>query len=99
MLFCHLSSTVTFGGQSAGAMSVAAHLISEPSQDLFAQGAMESNPLALPFHTRESAKANADAAFAYLNCTTNDIACMRTKSTDEILDAQKHAPRYQLRAT
>lgn len=47
---------VTFGGQSAGGMSVAAHLVSEGSHDLFAQGAMESNPLALPFHTRESAK-------------------------------------------
>jgi carboxylesterase type B len=87
---------VTLGGQSAGGMSVAAHLISEGSQDLFAQGAMESNPLALPFHTRESAKANADAAFTYLNCTVNDIACMRSKSVDEILDAQKHAPSLDL---
>lgn len=41
-------------------------------------------------------QANADAAFTYLNCTINDIACMRTKSTDEILDAQKHAPSLDL---
>jgi len=87
---------LTIGGQSAGGMSIAAHLISEGSQSLFAQGAMESNPLALPFHTRESATVNADAAFAYLGCSKNDIACMRTKSADEILQAQAHAPSLNL---
>ena len=87
---------MSFGGQSAGGMSVAAHLISEPSQGLFSQGIMESNPLGLPFHTRDSAKSNADAAFEYLNCPVNDVACMRSKSVDEILDAQKNAPSLNL---
>jgi len=87
---------VTLGGQSAGGMSVAAHLISEGSHHLFAQSAMESNPLALPFHTRDSATANADATFAYLNCTTNDIACMRSKPVDDILEAQTKAPSLNL---
>jgi len=87
---------VTVGGQSAGGMSVAAHLISEGSQSLFAQGAMESNPLALPFHTRESSSANADAAFAYLGCAKNDIACMRSKPVDQILEAQAKSPSLNL---
>ena len=82
---------VTVGGQSAGGMSVAAHLVGEGSKGLFQQGIMESNPLGLPFHERESASDNANAMFEYLNCTDNDVTCMRTKSIDELLDAQKNA--------
>lgn len=82
---------VTIAGQSAGAMSVGSHLISPNSKGLFQNSVMESNPLGLPYHTRESAASNANSVFAYLNCPENDIACMRTKSTDEILDAQNHA--------
>lgn len=43
---------VTAGGQSAGAMSVGAHLVGEGSKGLFHQGVMESNPFGLPFHER-----------------------------------------------
>lgn len=43
---------VTIGGQSAGAMSVGAHLTAKGSVGMFQQAVMESNPLALPFHTR-----------------------------------------------
>jgi para-nitrobenzyl esterase len=43
---------VTIGGQSAGAMSVGAHLTAKGSAGMFQQAVMESNPLALPFHTR-----------------------------------------------
>jgi carboxylesterase type B len=82
---------ITIAGQSAGGMSVGSHLISPASKGLFANSIMESNPLGLPFHTRESATTNANDVFAYLGCASDDIACMQSKSVDEILDAQKNA--------
>jgi carboxylesterase type B len=57
---------------------------------------MESNPLALPFHTRTSAADNAKAMFEYLGCQVNDVACMKSKTVDEILDAQDHAVKINL---
>lgn len=82
---------ITIAGQSAGAMSVHAHMISPNSKGLFSGLIAESNPLGLPFHTRESAETNAKDMFEYLGCAEDDVACMRTKSTDEVLDAQTHA--------
>lgn len=89
---------VTFAGQSAGAMSVGTHLASPNSKGLFSQAVQESNPLALPFHTRESATANAKSAFAYLNCEEDDVACMRGKTPTEILDAQAHSVKLNLKS-
>ncbi|RYY69025.1 hypothetical protein EON63_24165 [archaeon] len=54
---------ITIGGQSAGAMSVGAHMTSPNSKGMFAGAIMESNPLALPFHSRDTASENADAVF------------------------------------
>lgn len=82
---------VTIGGQSAGAMSVGSHAIAPGSQGLFAQAIMESNPLGMPYHTRESAGANAKSVFTWVGCAEDDVACMKTKTVDEILDAQNHA--------
>jgi carboxylesterase type B len=82
---------VTIAGQSAGAMSVGTHLVSAGSKGLFSAAIMESNPLGLPYHTRGSAAKNADAVFKYLGCATDDVACMRTKTADEIVKAQKDA--------
>lgn len=87
---------VTLGGQSAGGMSVGAHLVGSGSKGLFQQGIMESNPLGLPFHERESATQNANDVFAYLGCAVNDVACMKTKSVDEVLDAQDNAVKLNL---
>lgn len=83
---------VTIAGQSAGAMSVGAHLASPGSKGLFKQGVMESNPLALPFHLRDTATQNADAMMAYLHCAVDDVACMRAQSMDDVLLAQDAAP-------
>lgn len=82
---------ITLAGQSAGAMSVGSHLISSGSQGLFSKAIMESNPLGMPYHTRESAQTNADAVFKYLGCASEDVACMRGKTADEIVKAQKEA--------
>lgn len=82
---------VTIAGQSAGAESVAAHYVSPKSRGLFSQIIMESNPMAIPFHTRESGAENANAVSAYVNCAIDDLDCLRTKSVDEILEAQNKA--------
>jgi carboxylesterase type B len=66
------------------------------AKGLFHQAIIESNPLALPAHTRESAGKNAKDVFEYLDCDQDDVACMMTKSTDEILTAQKEAPELDL---
>lgn len=52
--------------------------------------------MGLPFHERDTAKENADASFEYLGCEINDIECMRSKTSDEILDAQNSAPKLDL---
>ena len=87
---------ITVGGQSAGAMSVGAHLVGPGSNGLFQQGIMESNPYGIPFHERDSATPNANDVFTYVNCPINDIACMRTKTMEEILDAQDNAVKLNL---
>lgn len=81
---------------SAGGMSVGAHMASPKSKGLFSKGIMESNPLALPFHSRDTATENADAVAEYLGCADDDVACMRTKSMDEVLEAQDKAPTLNL---
>ncbi len=84
-------SRVTVGGQSAGAMSVGSHLISPGSKGLFSKAIMESNCLGMPYHTKSSAKKNADAMADYLKCDAGDVACMRSKTPEEVLDAQANA--------
>lgn len=82
---------VTISGQSAGSMSVGTHRVSPGSAGLFSQVIMESNPLALPYHTRTSATENAAAVFEYCDCAADDVACMREASIDCILEAQNNA--------
>lgn len=84
-------SRVTIAGQSAGAMSVGTHLVSPGSKGLFDKAIMESNCLGMPFHTKKSAATNADAVFEYLKCDKGDLACMKGKTSDEIVDAQANA--------
>lgn len=79
---------VTIGGQSAGGMSIAAHMTAPGSKNLFHKAIMESNPLGLPFHSTETSAKNAESMADYLDCPQDDVACFRTKSVDEILDAQ-----------
>lgn len=87
---------VTIAGQSAGAMSVGALLISPSAKGLYDSTLMESNPLGLPFHGRDTAAMNADAMMEYLGCATDDVSCMKTKSVEDVLDAQKNAPSLNL---
>ena len=46
---------ITIFGESAGAMSVGAHLVAPGSRGLFSNALMESNPYGVPFKTRSGA--------------------------------------------
>lgn len=87
---------VTIAGQSAGAQSASCHVSSPDSKGLFSRVIYESNPVGLPLHTKQSAEKNARSVFEYLDCTPDDVPCMRNKTVDEILDAQKNAVKLTL---
>lgn len=80
-------SKVTLFGESAGAMSVGLHTFSIPSsKPLFRAAIMESNVLGVPFKTVEQQAHVTDMFMTLLGC--EDTACVRSKSVQEILDAQ-----------
>jgi carboxylesterase type B len=93
------AARVTIWGQSAGAMSVATHLISPGSAGLFAAAALDSEPFALPFRSPASARALAAAVAAAASCdarsqrTTTPAACLRALSADALLAASTVAAR------
>jgi carboxylesterase type B len=98
---------VTLWGQSAGAMSVATHLISPGSQGLFAGAVLDSEPFSLPFRSPPSAAALADALVRAASCdaaalqqrrrssssAATPAACLRALSTEALLTAQTAAAR------
>ena len=76
---------VTIFGESAGGMSVCAHLVSPESEGLFDRAIVQSGFCAAPAVTREEAARDASALEARLGCDSE--ACMRERSTAEILEA------------
>ena len=89
-------NAVTIGGQSAGAMSVVTHLQSPNTTGLYRYAIIESNPLSIPWHTKASAAKNADSFSSYLQCANNDLACLRSKTPEEILEAQEKSVKLNL---
>lgn len=85
-------SRVTIGGESAGAESVGAHMISPGSQHLFRYAIMESNPLGSAFNTKESALAVAEIIFQEVGCAITDDQCIRAAPVDGILEAYLKIP-------
>ena len=99
------AARVTLWGQSAGAMSVATHLISPGSRGLFAAAALDSEPFSLPFRSRPSAAALAAALVRAASCDAAALrlrapaapatpaACLRALSAQALLAAQTAAAR------
>jgi para-nitrobenzyl esterase len=88
---------VTIDGQSAGGESTTTLLTSPDAVGLFHQTIIQSNPLALPSHTRESAAKNAKDVFEYCGCTKDDVACMKKVPADKVVEAQHEAPRVDMK--
>ena len=79
---------ITIGGESAGGMSVCAHLASPSSENLFTRAFMMSTYcFAMPL---ANARETTSAILNELDCPVegNDaLACLRDKSVDDFLDA------------
>jgi carboxylesterase type B len=80
---------VTIAGQSAGAYSVAAHLASPLSAGLFHKASMFSWPSSIGSRTRRDAESLGHKVTKKLGChRSSATSCLRSKSVDDILDAQ-----------
>lgn len=82
---------VTIFGESAGAGSVCAHVLSGRSEGLFHAAIMESPPCTgFPMPTLAEGEAQGQALAAALGCNGDaaaTLACMRGKSKDEVVKA------------
>ena len=78
---------VTIWGESAGAMSVGLHLASPASKGLFHAAILESNPLGMNYRKAERVEVLGKSFAGALGCDLGDLACLRSKSTDELLKA------------
>jgi para-nitrobenzyl esterase len=86
---------VTIAGQSAGAHSVSLHLVSPGSNGLFHRAILQSGYATYRWRTAAEAESQGDEFTATLACTDGDeallLACLRTKSRDQILLADAPA--------
>jgi para-nitrobenzyl esterase len=89
-------SNVTLAGESAGGISVCAHLVSPMSTGLFRRAVVESGPCGLPVPTLTAAEAQGARLATALHCdTASDVAsCMRAASADQVLAALPDPPGF-----
>jgi para-nitrobenzyl esterase len=81
---------VTVAGESAGAISVGLQLVSPAAAGLFERAILESGPF-LHLPTLAQAQTRGDQFAAKLGCS-GAAACMRSKSTAEVLNAIPASP-------
>eukprot|EP01060_Flectonema_neradi_P006503 TRINITY_DN1439_c0_g5_i1.p1 TRINITY_DN1439_c0_g5~~TRINITY_DN1439_c0_g5_i1.p1 ORF type:complete len:571 (+),score=105.02 TRINITY_DN1439_c0_g5_i1:76-1713(+) len=79
---------VTLWGQSAGAMSIALHMTTPSSSNLFHRVIMQSEPFTIPFRTPDSSTLLSNAFGRKLGCSPTNNTCMRSKPWEEVLAAQ-----------
>lgn len=85
---------VTLFGQSAGAQSTTIHLMNAESSKYFQRAIMESPPISIPFKDRTEELFLGEMLTLQLKCQPNDMACLRSKSSDEVAIAQKTIRNY-----
>ena len=80
---------VTLAGTSAGAISVSAHLVSPASQGLFQRAIMQSGNATARLSTHIDGELQGHAFAEALSCPNGPgvLACLRSKSRDEVLSA------------
>ena len=81
---------VTVSGESAGAISIGLQLVSPADAGLFERAILESGPF-LHLPTLAQAQTRGDELAAKLACS-GSAACMRSKSTAEVLNAISASP-------
>lgn len=78
---------VTIFGESAGAVSVGAHLVAAGSEGLFDRAIAQSGPLTWRSRERAEAEAQGEEIAATLGCTGDVPACLRSASPEALLGA------------
>jgi carboxylesterase type B len=76
-------------GESAGAQSVFIHMVSPKSYGLFHSAAVQSAPFGIPYRTKLQALGVANAIYLLAGCFIGDVKCLRSKSAEEIDEAQE----------
>ncbi|KAK3610331.1 hypothetical protein CHS0354_029801 [Potamilus streckersoni] len=84
-------SKVTIFGQSAGAQSIAIHLMNAKSDAYFHQAIIESAPLDIPYKKTIDDLFLGNTIADLLNCSSHDVQCLRSKSADQIAKAETEA--------
>ena len=81
-------------GEGTGATSVALHLISPKSKDLFQRAIMQSGAASAPYLPRKAGNESVQKLAAAANCSFDDnlITCLREKSAEEIISLQSSIP-------
>ncbi|XP_052063056.1 cAMP-regulated D2 protein-like [Mytilus californianus] len=85
---------VTLFGQSAGAQSTVIHLMNAESSIYFQKAIIESAPISIPFKDRAEELFLGEMITLELGCQPNDMACLRSKTADEVALAQKTVRGY-----
>ena len=78
---------VTIAGQSAGGLSVLAHLVSQGSRGLFQRAIVESGAFALNQQPLPAAEAAGETFAAQAGCPDQTAACLRSLPVDDLVDA------------
>ena len=81
--------SVTLWGQSAGGGTIAVHLSNSRSDPLFHRAIVESNPFSIPYRNQDTAPELTNLFLNEVGCAETDLACLRNKSSAEILIAQQ----------
>ena len=92
-------SQVTLFGQSAGAMSTTFHLLDKASWGLYQRAIVQSNPLALPFLTKETGEIFTRKAAQAIGCDPDDLTCFancRGACLETLLTAQDQGAGEQI---
>ncbi|XP_072032904.1 crystal protein-like [Amphiura filiformis] len=84
-------NSVTLFGQSAGAQSIAVHLIAEESEPLFHQAILISDPFTIPYQTPTRGAELGDLTAELLGCIPGDVKCLRSRPAEEVLEQSNKA--------
>jgi para-nitrobenzyl esterase len=80
------ADNVTIAGQSAGGLSVLAHLVSPGSRGLFARAIVQSGAFALTQQSLAEAEADGVAFADRAGCPHQDALCLRHRPVQELVD-------------
>jgi para-nitrobenzyl esterase len=85
-------NNVTIFGESAGGVSVHAHMVSPLSAGLFDRAIIQSGAYTMVQPTVAQAEAQGTAYATQVGCTNQDAACLRALSVSQLLAAQSTSP-------